>query len=76
MRYFSKCQQQYTLMLRNGPAQPGRVSKHARPQMQHILGQPLPSARHPRAYGACAAHASKYSCITGGHAWHRAKPDS
>jgi hypothetical protein len=28
-------------MLRSDPAQPGRVSKHARYLMQHILTQPL-----------------------------------
>jgi len=33
-------QQQYTVMLRSDPAQPGRVSKHAAHPLQPILAQP------------------------------------
>jgi hypothetical protein len=32
-------------MLRNDPAQPGRISKHALHPMQRILAQPLPLIR-------------------------------
>ena len=45
MRNFSKFDQQHTFLLRSDPAQPGRVSKHARRPIQRILTQPLRDQR-------------------------------